>query len=220
MRKLIFATLLSLLLACTNDDVLHANLTMVNDKKEMRKDEMGNDVDIRSISVHYLAINKSNDSIFIPIGYPYENSVTVNIKSKESLKISKFYREDCMQFNGYRGHYRPNYFATGDSISILFLFHIYPINSNDSEWLRNVSTKELMSKIELKMGKPTKGKDIDKIPNIIFINDTNDICINPVLKTRKNGLENSKDRRDSGDHFSTIGGDSNFHESATSCEAL
>ena len=31
------------------------------------------------------------------------------------------------------------------------------------------------------MVKPTKGKDLDKIPNIIFNNDTSNICINPTI---------------------------------------
>ena len=188
MKKLLLATLLPLLFACSDEYVLHANLTTVDDKKEIRTDEMDNDYYIRSIYVHYRAINKSNDSIFIPIGYPYDSPVTVNIK-RDSLKISEFFRDYCMRFNGYRGHYRRNYFAPGDSISIELWFHVSPQDSTGSEWLQNVSTKELVSKLEIKMNKPTEGKDIDRIPDIIFHNDTVDILINPIIRVRKDTIK-------------------------------
>ena len=146
MKKLLLATLLPLLFACSDEYVLHANLTTVDDKKEIRTDEMDNDYYIRSIYVHYRAINKSNDSIFIPIGYPYDSPVTVNIK-RDSLKISEFFRDYCMRFNGYRGHYRRNYFAPGDSISIIFcsiLLEIKNLFFNfERSWIR-VSLNELL----------------------------------------------------------------------------
>lgn len=182
MKKLIIVIFISFLFGCTDDDVLHANLRMVNDEIEIRTDEMDNYINVRSIHVYYLAINKSNDSIFIPIGYPYENQVTIDILSRNSLE-TLYLGEKCTKFNGCVGQ---QLFASGDSILISSWFLIYPRNSNDSEWLRKVSTKELMSKMELKMVKSTEGKDTGKIPNIIFNNDTNDICINPVLKARKN----------------------------------
>lgn len=180
MKKLIIVTFISLLFGCADDGVLHANLRMVNDEIEIRTDEMDNYINVRSIHVYYLAINKSNDSIFIPIGYPYENSVTLDIMSRDSLE-TLYLGEKCTKFNGRVGQ---QLFASGDSILISSWFLIYPRNSNASEWLQKVSTKELMSKMELKMVKPTKEKGAYKIPSIIFNNDTNDICINPVLKTR------------------------------------
>lgn len=188
MKKLLLATLLPLLFACSDEYVLHANLTTVDDKKEIRTDEMDNDYYIRSIYVHYRAINKSNDSIFIPIGYPYDSPVTVNIK-RDSLKISEFFRDYCMRFNGYRGHYRRNYFAPGDSISIIFWFHVSPQDSTGSEWLQKVSTKELISKLELKMVRPTNVEDANRIPDIIFHNDTVDILINPIIRVRKDTIK-------------------------------
>lgn len=72
MKRLIIVTLVPLLFACNDKYVLQANLCMVGDNKEIRRDEMDNVFNIRCLSIHYLAINKSNDSIFIPIGYPYE----------------------------------------------------------------------------------------------------------------------------------------------------
>ena len=54
-------------------------------------------------------------------------------------------------------------------------------NSHDSEWLQNISTKDLLTKINISMVKPTKGKDASKVPDIIFNNDTNDIVVNPVM---------------------------------------
>lgn len=195
MKKLIISTLISLIFACTDEHVLHANLRMVSDRHEIRTDEMNNHINIRSIYVYYLAINNSKDSIHIPIGYPYDNSVTVNIKSRESLKTT-IYRERCNKFNGHVGQ---QYFASGDSILISFLFHIYPRNSIDSEWLWNVSTKELTSTLELKMVRPTNVEDAERNPNVIFNNDTNDICINPVIKVRNS---NRNHRVGSTDHFS------------------
>jgi len=188
MKKLIIAILVFLLFACSDEYVLHANLTTVDDKKEIRTDEMDNDYYIRSIYVHYRAINKSNDSIFIPIGYPYDSPVTVNIK-RDSLKISEFFGDYCMRFNGYRGHYRRNYFAPGDSISIIFWFHVSPQDSTGSEWLQKVSTKELISKLELKMVRPTNVEDANRIPDIIFHNDTVDILINPIIRVRKDTIK-------------------------------
>lgn len=179
MKRLIIVTLVPLLFACNDKYVLQANLCMVGDNKEIRRDEMDNVFNIRCLSIHYLAINTSNDSIFIPIGYPYEKTVIANIESRD-LFYQPYQLYRCNKFNGSA----QQYFAPGDSISITFLFAIYPKNSTDSEWLRNVSTKELMSKMELKLVKPTNGKNIDKIPNIIFNNDTNDICINPVISVQ------------------------------------
>lgn len=193
MKKLLLATLLPLLFACSDEYVLHANLTTVDDKKEIRTDEMDNDYFIRSILTHHLVINKSNDSIFIPIGYPYDSPITVGIKSRHSLKISRFH-DVCSRFNGYRGHYRRNYFAPGDSISIELWFHVSPQDSTGSEWLQNVSTKELVSKLEIKMNKPTEGKDIDRIPDIIFHNDTIDICINPMIIPKNATTEGDRDK--------------------------
>lgn len=188
MKKLLLATLLPLLFACSDEYVLHANLTTVDDKKEIRTDEMDNDYFIRSILTHHLVINKSNDSIFIPIGYPYDSPITVGIKSRHSLKISRFH-DVCSRFNGYRSNCRYNYFAPGDSISIELWFHVSPQDSTGSEWLQKVSTKELMSKLEIKMNKPTEGKDIDRIPDIIFHNDTVDILINPIIRVRKDTIK-------------------------------
>ena len=86
MKKLIIAILVFLLFGCTNEYVLQANLSLVNDKLMIKTDEMGNNFNTRIISVDYLAINKSNDSIFIPIGDSYENSIIVKIKSRDSLR--------------------------------------------------------------------------------------------------------------------------------------
>lgn len=67
---------------------------------------------------------------------------------------------------------------------IKFYFSIRPKNGNDNEWLEKASTKELMSKLELNLVIPAEIKDADKIPDIVFHNDTDDICINPVIKPK------------------------------------
>ncbi len=78
------------------------------------------------------------------------------------------------------------YFAPGEKFLISFRLQIYPKNGNDNEWLEKASTKELMSKLELKLVIPSQVKDADKIPDIVFHNDTDDICINPMIKPRNN----------------------------------
>ena len=185
MKKLIIATLVFLLFGCTNEYVLHANLRSVNDRKEIRTDEMDNDIKIRSISVFYLAINKCNDSIFIPIGDPYDNSITINVMTRDSLKVS-YFGESCKMLNRTYDHHL---FAPGDTIVMKFRFHVYPGNSNDNEWLQKVSTKELVSKLEINMNKPMQGKNTDRIPDIIFNNDTNDILINPIIRVNKDTIK-------------------------------
>ena len=46
MKKLIIAALIPLLVGCTNKHVLHANLRDVIDRKEIREDDMGNDINM------------------------------------------------------------------------------------------------------------------------------------------------------------------------------
>lgn len=183
MKNLLLVTLLSLLFGCTNEYVLQANLSLVNDKLMIKTDEMGNNFNTRIISVDYLAINKSNDSIFIPIGDSYENSIIVKIKSRDSLRTT-FLRTRCCSFH--RNDWEQYIFAPEDSIiNFLFDFQIYSENSNDNEWLQKVSTKELVSKLEINMNKPMQGKNTDRIPDIIFNNDTNGILINPIIRVNK-----------------------------------
>ncbi len=49
MKKLIIAILVFLLFACSDEYVLHANLTEVSDKIKVRTDEMDNDYFIRTL---------------------------------------------------------------------------------------------------------------------------------------------------------------------------
>jgi len=182
MKKFIIAALLPLLFGCTDKFVLHANLRSVTDRKEIREDDMGNDINIRSLYVCYNVTNNSNDSIFIPIGYPYEDALAISIKSRDSLKTFLFL-ERC---NKFKPLFLQQYFAPGEKFLISFRLQIYPKNGNDNEWLEKASTKELMSKLELKLVIPSQVKDADKIPDIVFHNDTDDICINPMIKPRNN----------------------------------
>ena len=75
-KAIIIAALIPLLVGCTNKHVLHANLRSVTDRKEIREDDMGNDINIRCLHVYYNVTNNSNDSIFIPIGYPYSSNIS------------------------------------------------------------------------------------------------------------------------------------------------
>jgi hypothetical protein len=179
-KAIIIAALIPLLVGCTEKSILHANLRSVTDRKEIREDDMGNDINIRSLYVCYNVTNNSNDSIFIPIGYPYEDALAISIKSRDSLKTFLFL-ERC---NKFKPSVLQQNFAPGERFLISFRLQIYPKNGNDKEWLEKASTKELMSKLELKLVVPAEIKDADKIPDIVFNNDTDDICINPVIKAR------------------------------------
>ena len=181
-KAIIIAALIPLLVGCTNKHVLHANLRDVSDRKEIREDDMGNDINIRCLHVYYNVTNNSNDSIFIPIGYPYEDALAISIKSRDSLKTFLFL-ERC---NKFKPLFLQQYFAPGEKFLISFRLQIYPKNGNDNEWLEKASTKELMSKLELKLVIPSQVKDADKIPDIVFHNDTDGICINPMIKPRNN----------------------------------
>ena len=96
--------------------------------------------------------------------------------SRDSLKASNFW-ETCKIINN---AYGKHLFAPGDIFEIKIWFNLSSGNSNYSEWLQKVSTKELMS---------TEGKDIDRIPDIIFHNDTVDILINPIIRVRKDTIK-------------------------------
>jgi len=189
MKKFLFYTILPyLLLACKNESVLNANIQdYVGDRIEKRiygmsGDTASNEFTVRLINLGYYAVNKSRDSIFIPIGYPYRNHLIANIASRDSLETS-FLLEHCKDFNKRKRWASPeqHYFAYGDTITFSFLLSIHSQNSHDSEWLQNISTKDLLTKINISMVKPTKGKDASKVPDIIFNNDTNDIVVNPVM---------------------------------------
>ena len=179
-KAIIIAALIPLLVGCTEKSILHANLRSVTDRKEIREDDMGNDINIRSLYVCYNVTNNSNDSIFIPIGYPYEDALAMSIKSRDSLKTFLFL-ERC---NKFKPSVLQQNFAPGERFLISFRLQIYPKNGNDKEWLEKASTKELMSKLDIKLVIPAEIKDADKIPDIVFNNDTDDICINPVIKAR------------------------------------
>lgn len=183
MKNLLFLILSFLLFACTDEYVLNANLSMVEDEIESRIDEISKDTFYaRRVSIHYFAINKSRDSIFIPIGYPYKNPVRASIESRDSLKAS-FYLEHCNILNKKDRHKKAEQqsFAVGDTISIAFYLYVCSKNRMDSEWLEKTSTIDLISKIHLDMVKPTNVKNANRIPDIIFNNDTNNICVNPVI---------------------------------------
>lgn len=193
MKKLIIAALIPLLVGCTEKYVLHANLKMVTDKTIMRQDGKDSFTNIRLLSVIYLATNNSNDSIFIPIGSPYLAPVAFNVKSRDSMETSLILGSTVKNrpikvytSNGKASlsKYVKQHYAPRDSFFITFYFSIRPKNGNDSEWLEKVPTKELMSKLELKLVIPAEIKDADKIPDIIFHNDTDDICINPIIKPK------------------------------------
>ena len=163
--------------ALANEYVMQANLNMVGDRMRKWTDKV--EV-IRCLSMYYSAVNESSDSIYIPIGYSSDNPLKAYIESHDSLKTT-FNYVGCSKRKG-TAQYD---YAPGDSILISFHLYVESNNSIDSEWLQKLSTKELISKIHIEMAKPTEGENLDKIPTIIFKNDTNDICVNPIIKPRK-----------------------------------
>lgn len=177
MKKLLLFSLAFLLFACTNEYVMQANLIEIHDET-IRWDDAPSDYPLlrRCIDLTYRATNESSDSIFIPIGYQYDNILTANIESRKSLEISPN-GEDCYKNKGGRGPY----FASGDTFFISFHMIIDAKNKNDSVWIKKIPIKKIVSKINVRMSKPTIEKDAEKIPTIIFNNDTNGICINPRL---------------------------------------
>ena len=175
MKKILLFSLTFLLFACNNEYVMQANLIRIHDET-MGWYEPPADYPLlrRSIRMIYRAINESSDSIFIPIGYPYDDILTANIESRKSPEISTN-GEECYKRKGGR----EPYFASGDTIFISLHLLIDAKTKIDSVWMKKIPTKKLVSETIVRMPKPTKGKDADKIPTITFNNDTNDICINP-----------------------------------------
>ena len=177
MKKLLLFSLTLLLFACNNEYVMQANLIEIHDET-MRWNDPPADYPLlrRSIRMTYRAINESNDSIFIPIGYPYDDILTANIESRKSPEISTN-GEECYKRKGGR----EPYFASGDTIFISLHLLIDAKTKIDSVWMKKIPIKKIVSKINVRMSKPTIEKDAEKIPTIIFNNDTNGICINPRL---------------------------------------
>lgn len=191
MRKILFALLFLLLLSCTNkttEYVLQANLVIVDDrdyaKYKYNKQKSKNSLDTRCLCLHYTAVNESNESIFVPIEHPVSNVLTVKIDSNNSMKIQLYSANGCYKKNDHGDDTR--HYAPGDTIEIPLILNIASQNNTDKEWLQTTPTKELVSKIQIKMTKPTKGKNIDMIPDVVFNNDTSNININPVFVFKNN----------------------------------
>ena len=185
MKNILYIPLIFLLYACTNEYVMQANLGIVSDKDfaklnfHKRKNGINNDsifsnFNVRRLRMIYYVVNEFSDSVFIPIGYPLTPPLVANIDYHDSLETSIWTSRIA------------RYCAPQDTVYFYINIDIESKNAIDKEWQQTTPTKELVSKIHIKMTKPTKGKNIDMIPDVVFNNDTNNININPVFVFKNN----------------------------------
>lgn len=186
MKQLIISLLVPFLFACTGNNDLHAILVSVNDREMHFPDEMGEDslnsyTVRRIISPCYLVVNELSDTIFVPIDNLLKSPLTANVLHSDSL-LTEFILEGCTRADGQmQGKYEINHYAPNDTFFINLSIMINPKNDVDNEWLKSVSTKELVSKMQIKMKSQEVGTGTCMIPDIIFSNDTGKIVINPVI---------------------------------------
>lgn len=193
MKQLIIVLFVLLLFACKGNDGLHAILVSVNDRELHFTDEMGEDslnsyTVRRIISPCYLVMNELSDTIFVPIDNLLKSPLTANILYSDSL-LTDFMLEGCSKtWRQMQGKYEVNHYAPNDTFFIKLSILIDPKNDADDEWLKSVSTKELVSKMQIGMKKQEAGTGRYKIPDIIFCNDTDNIVINPIIGGAKGGI--------------------------------
>lgn len=168
MKKLIFIIHAFLVASCTSNYTLRADLGIVSDE---------NRIDKRLLSMHYHAVNDSQDSIFIPIGYEYDNLLKAEIVLSDSFD-TYIWHSNSFKYKGRKTHK----FAPGDTIWITSRLNISAKNSADSAWLHKVSIQELVKKIHISMSELPKSIKKGNIPNIVFNNQTTDINFNPIIQ--------------------------------------
>lgn len=189
MNKNLIFILSILLAACRNEYIMNAHLSSVYDKtfevvsNDTLLDTQTDEFTCRRLAMIYRTINESKDSVHIPIGFQHNSCMSAHLQYRDSLLNIPIYWESCFgkKANGSVS------FATGDTISILIRVGISFERSKDKEWLKNISTKELLTKINVSMDLDSSSaiKTNCIIPQIAFYNDTNDISINPPLKIVK-----------------------------------
>lgn len=191
MKNLLSVLLVFLIYACTDRTdryVMQANLIEVYDGDfacfNYHRTEDNTNIDslvrvfnTRKLSLDYVSINESDDTIFIPSDSKF-NAFTINIESNCSIRIPSL-----MIYEGKKNGaaFKSHYYIPGDTISFHVRFIMESVNNYGQKWLQRTPTKELLSKSQIKMSIPRKGKDIDKIPSIIFNNDTAKANFKPVV---------------------------------------
>lgn len=186
MKNIIVLILSFLLIACKKEYILDAHLACVFDKSFdvvstdtfSQKDTY--EFTCRQLQLIYRATNESVDSILIPIGVKYNNPLSAHLQYRDSLVALPIYSES------YYSKSKSNICASGDTISIRFNVNI-SFDKSKEEWLQNISTKELLTKINTSMDLDSTStvKTNCIIPQIVFYNDTNNISINPPLRIVK-----------------------------------
>ena len=185
MKNILYIPLIFLLFACTNEYIMQANLGIVSDndfaklnfhkrKNGINSDSIFSNFNVRRLRMIYYVVNEFSDSVFIPIGYPLTPPLVANIDYHDSLETSIWTPGIA------------RYCAPQDTVYFYINIDIESKNAIGREWLQKTSTKELVSKIHLEMTKPTKEKDVDRIPYINFNNDTSYFNINPVFVFKNN----------------------------------
>lgn len=175
--------------ACADTKALNMNLGWIHERTELwyknEKDSLGGLAYTRLLKMHFNSVN--NDSIFIPIGYIYNHILTARIDSHPSLETT-FCGEQSLLKSGNKVS-ECSSFASGDTIWISLILRVGSPKSNsdkDNRWLHEISTKTLLSKLKINICKdslPCEKSNLP-IPDIIFNIDTNNVNINPVVKSR------------------------------------
>lgn len=191
-KNLILLTLFAFL-SCQNkeDNTLTAQLSLVGDKVYTIINEFKTYNDTiyrRIIGLHYKMINDTSDSIYLPIGYPYNPYVSARIYNQRYAKIIIDEERVWTQKNDCNVH-ENHYYDINDTIYYSIYLHID--NYIDRKWIKDVPTNEILQGLELIYWPSSNDSTLigKNVPNIIFCNDTTNVKINPspiiVPKKRK-----------------------------------
>lgn len=201
MTKKIFFILLFLLVflnSCNREYELIARLTHVYDHKPYTRDLITDSVEIiganvdytfkkknkkvyRELILCYKLINQYHDSVFIPYNYDYNPKISVQIQGKESISAHVFQRGISSKMKG------KNLFSPNDTIYLWFVTRLSADSSNDNKCLYEDDVYSLLSKINVNITFDTKSlQRKDKpIPNIIFVNHSDSVSINPKVTIKE-----------------------------------
>lgn len=197
-KNFILILLSVILISCNREYELTARLIHVYDHKPYTRDFETDSVDItgavgdynsqkmnkkvyRELVLCYKLINQYGDSVFIPYNYDYNPRISVYIQGKKSINAPVFQRGISSKK---RGEYL---FAPNDTIYLWFVTRLSADLSYDNKWLYEDDVYSLLSKMNVDVTfDSTCSQSKDRpIPNIIFVNDSNGVLINPKPVIKK-----------------------------------
>lgn len=186
--------LLVFLNSCNRDYELIARLIHVYDHKPYTRDFDTDSVEIigaigdydfqkmnkkvyRELVLCYRLINQYGDSVFIPYNYDYNPRISVHIQGKESISAPVFQRGISSKKKG------KYLFSPNDTIYLWFVTRLAADLPYDNKWLYEDDIYSLLSKMNVDVTfDSTSSQRKDKpIPNIIFVNDSDSVSINPKV---------------------------------------